>query len=205
MLPYSDTLSWFRANRSLLCLNNAASFCGLATDINFVYQSVFARLWFDTIGVRTHNLPHSTRARKPLHHRCCQFQLWHGPWHYVVYERVNTTERTSKLHFPSSGRHLTIYDAWLIDWLIVCCLMSSGKWLLHIQDDNKFNNIITKIYRKWGRNVITATTTIDWHRKHTVSVGIISPVSGFPQHDNPRLIEMTPSMCHLGTQLKLYF
>ena len=94
---------------------------------------------------------------------------------------------------------------WLIDWLIVCCLMSSGKWLLHIQDDNKFNNIITKIYRKWGRNVITATTTIDWHRKHTVSVGIISPVSGFPQHDNPRLIEMTPSMCHLGTQLKLYF
>ena len=36
----------------------------------------------------------------------------------------------------------------MIDCLIVGCLTSSGKYFMHIQDENKFNNY--KIYRKWG-------------------------------------------------------
>ena len=30
----------------------------------------FCSLWFDPIRTRTHDLPHSRQARKPLHHQC---------------------------------------------------------------------------------------------------------------------------------------
>jgi hypothetical protein len=55
MSHISDILSWFRANhnQSLLFLLNAA--CLVAR-----YQ--FHSLWFDLIGTRTRDLPHSRRA-----------------------------------------------------------------------------------------------------------------------------------------------
>jgi hypothetical protein len=30
----------------------------------------FYSLWFDLTGAQTHGLPHSRRARLPLHHQC---------------------------------------------------------------------------------------------------------------------------------------
>ena len=56
MLPHSDTLSWFRANQSLLFLLNAACLYRRSNK----YQ--FYSLWFDTIGARIHDLPHSRRS-----------------------------------------------------------------------------------------------------------------------------------------------
>ena len=62
MSPHSDTLSWFRANFSLLFLHNDVS---LAEK-----QYHFYSLWFDLIGTLTYDLSHSRRTRWPLHHRC---------------------------------------------------------------------------------------------------------------------------------------
>jgi hypothetical protein len=52
----SDTLFWFRAKQSLLLLLNAAC---LAEKQHIPIYSP----WFDPTGARTHELPHSRRAR----------------------------------------------------------------------------------------------------------------------------------------------
>jgi hypothetical protein len=70
---HSDTLSWFRANQSLFLLLNAAC---LAEKQQYQFHS----LWFDQIGARSHDLPHSRRARYPLHHRCCKIY-----WKFIIY------------------------------------------------------------------------------------------------------------------------
>lgn len=39
------------------------------------------------------------------------------------------------------------------NWIIVC-LISCNKYLMHIQDKKKFNNIY-KLYKKWGKDTTT--------------------------------------------------
>ena len=56
MSPHLDTLCWFRANQSLLFLLNAAC---------LVEKQLYS-LWFDPIGARTNDLPHSRLACSPL-------------------------------------------------------------------------------------------------------------------------------------------
>ena len=58
---HSETLHWFRVDQILrLLIKDAAN-------------TNFYSYWCDPTGARTHDLPHSSRARKPLHHRCCYF------------------------------------------------------------------------------------------------------------------------------------
>jgi hypothetical protein len=54
--------------------------------------------------------------------------------------RINILKKTQKIQFANSHFY---------DWLIVCCLTSSGKYFMYMykQDKNEFNNII-KLYRK---------------------------------------------------------
>ena len=56
MLPHSDTLSWFRANQSLLFLINAACLAE-KRKIQILYS-----LWFDPIRARTQDLLHSSNT-----------------------------------------------------------------------------------------------------------------------------------------------
>ena len=42
-----------------------------------------------------------------------------------------------------------------IEWLIVCCLMCSGKYFKHIQNENKINNIIKLNMKEKYDNQVT--------------------------------------------------
>jgi hypothetical protein len=74
MSLHSDTLFWFQANQYLLFLLNAAC---LAEKNKYQFYS----LWFDPTGARTHDLPHSRRARWPLRHRDRWLETFTSSWH----------------------------------------------------------------------------------------------------------------------------
>jgi hypothetical protein len=60
------------------------------------HEYKFNCIWFDPTGSRTHDLPHSRRARQPLYHRCSLILLSLKNYLYVhemiplvVYRKLN--------------------------------------------------------------------------------------------------------------------
>ena len=67
------------------------------------------------------------------------------------------------LNTPSASSSFVLYITTIVEckeectryiWLIDCWLVKSrGKYFIHIQDENKFSNIIKKNIQKWGRDI----------------------------------------------------
>jgi hypothetical protein len=151
MVLYLDTLSWLKANQSLLLLLSAE-----ATNNNF-------SLLLDPIWAWTSDQPHSQRAQEPLHLRCstwilnCQDQClsrctWESSWSYGSW--ICLSPLTLWVWIPL-GRGLL--DTTLCDK--VCQWLATGRWFSPgtlVPSTNKTDHHdITEILLNVALNIIT--------------------------------------------------
>jgi hypothetical protein len=93
----------------------------------------FYSLWFDPNGDQTHYLPHSRRARRPLHHPCdfhwimkdtglCYIFFYINLWKFKPVININVI-RTYYLEL------IVICNVLFCSYWMYCCLCMHGSWV----------------------------------------------------------------------------
>ena len=60
---------------------------------------------------------------------------------------------------------ITLYTVYVSDRLIVCCQLSTGKYSMHIHNEDQCQQYLNKTMQKWEKEYTTGTIPFDWHLK----------------------------------------